>query len=91
MKIDLIDTLNSIGDHVDTFFCLITRMVHTLVRMVHTLVGVCQYGIYGKKSVNCVPTFSKVSQSGPFQKKKLTSLTARHMSLSHFFYLFIFF
>jgi len=36
--------------------------------MIPTLVEVCQFGTRRKKSVNCVPTFEKMHQSGLFQK-----------------------
>jgi len=37
-----------------------------IIRMVSTLIEVCQFGTRGKKCVNCVLTFEKVSQLGPF-------------------------
>jgi len=60
--------------------------------MVPTLVGVCQFGTRGKKNVNCVPTFSKVPQSGHFQKKKINVVNSMpHVTLWFFLIFLIFF
>jgi len=42
--------------------------------MIPTLVRVCQFDTRRKKSVNCVPTSSKVPQAGPFQKNIINAV-----------------
>ena len=50
--------------------------------MVPSLVLGCQIGTLFKKSVNCIPTFEKVLQLGPFQTELTNAVSQRATSQS---------
>jgi len=58
-------------------------LIGIISRIVPSLGLGCQIGTRFKKSVNCIPTFEKVLQLGPFQTE-LTNVVSQRVSLWFF-------